>query len=75
MHTILFEGFIIQFPSGITVLNNIVLLITRSSLSLSLATSSFKHLNMCTPMHAVTLTFITEALHLVSHVELTVVVK
>ena len=75
MHTILFEGFIFQFPGGITILNNIVLLITRSSLSLSLATSSFKHLSMCTLMHAVTLTFITEALHLVSHVELTVVVK
>ena len=52
-----------------TVLNNIILLITRSRLSVAQASPSFNRLNTCAPMHA-TPTFITEALRLVTQVEL-----
>ena len=52
-----------------TVLNNILLLITRSRLSISQVSSSFKHLNTHTFMYA-TPTFITEALHVVTLVQL-----
>ena len=45
--------------NGITVLNNIVLLITQSHLSIVQASSSFKHLDMHTFMYT-TSTFITE---------------
>ena len=52
-----------------TVLNNIILLITRSHLSVAQASSPFNRLDTCTPMHA-TPTFITEALCLVTRVQL-----
>ena len=52
-----------------TVLNNIILLITCSHLSVAQASSSFNCLDMCTPMHA-TPTFITEAHRLVTQVQL-----
>ena len=52
-----------------TVLNNILLLITRSRLSIAQASSSFKRLNMCTFMYA-TPTFITEVLCLLTQVQL-----
>ena len=54
---------------GITILNNIILLITRSGLYVAQASSSFKRLDMCTPMHT-TPTFITEAFHFVTYVRL-----
>ena len=57
------------FFSSITVLNNIVLLITRSQLSIAQASSSFKCLNMSTFTYA-TATFITEVLHLVTQVQI-----
>ena len=50
-----------------TVLNNIILLITWSRLSVAQASSTFNRLDACTPTHA-TPTFITEALRLVTHV-------
>ena len=52
-----------------TVLNNILLLITCSHLSIAQASSSFKHLNTHMFTYA-TLTFITEALCLVTLVQL-----
>ena len=55
--------------SGITVLNNILLLINHSHLSITQTSSSFKRLDMHTFMYA-TPTFITEALHLVTLVQL-----
>ena len=49
-------------------LNDIILLITQSHLSVAQASSSFKCLSMNMPMHA-TPTLITEALHLVTYVQ------
>ena len=54
---------------GITIKNNILLLITRSRLSISQDSSSFKHLNMHTFTYA-TPTFIIEVLCLVTQVQL-----
>ena len=51
------------------VLNNILLLTTRSRLSIAQASSSFKHFDTHTFMYT-TPTFITEALHLVTQVQL-----
>ena len=50
-----------------TILNNLLLLITRSHLSIAQASSSFNRLNTCSPTHA-TPTFITEVLCLVTQV-------
>ena len=52
-----------------TVLNNILLLTTQSRLSIAQASSSFKCLNMHTFTFA-TPTLITEALHLLTQVQL-----
>ena len=52
-----------------TVLNNIMLLKTRSHVSIAQASSSFNRLDTFMPMHA-TPTFITEALCLVIQVQL-----
>ena len=52
-----------------TVLNNITLLITRSRLSVAQASPSFILLDTCVPTHA-TPTYITEALCLVTQVQL-----
>ena len=52
-----------------TVLNNIILLITSSRLSVAQASSPFNRLDTCTPTHA-TPAFITEALCLVTRVQL-----
>ena len=53
----------------ITVLNNILLLITRSCLSVAQASGSFKCLDTCTFMYT-TPSFVTEALHLATQVQL-----
>ena len=58
-----------MFLSGITVLNNIIFLITRSHLSVAQASSSFKHLDARMPTYT-TLTFTNEALCLVAYVQL-----
>ena len=55
--------------SGITVLNNIVLTISQSHLSIAQASSSFKCLDMHTFTYA-TPTLITEALRFVIRVQL-----
>ena len=55
--------------SGTTVLNNILLLIARSLLSISQASSSFKRLDTRTFTYT-TPTFITEALRLVTLIQL-----
>ena len=52
-----------------TVLNNILLLIARSSLSITQANSSFKHLDMRTFKYTTT-TYKTQALRLVTLVQL-----
>ena len=57
------------FLSGITILNNIILLITRNCLSLAQASSCYKSLDMYTPMYS-TPTFVTEELCLVTYVVL-----
>ena len=57
------------FLSGITVLNDILLLTTRSCLSIAQAKSSFKLFDTRTFTYA-TPTFITEALRLVTQVQL-----
>ena len=57
------------FLSGKTALNNILLLIAHSRLSITQASSSFKHLDMCTFTYA-TLIFITVALCLITLVQL-----
>ena len=59
----------LQFLSSITVLNNILLPTTRSRLSMAQASSSFKHLDMHTFTYT-TPTFITEALCLLTQVQL-----
>ena len=54
----------------VTILNNVLVLITQSHLSTAQDSSSFKHLNdMCMFMY-VTPTFITEVFHLVTQVKL-----
>ena len=55
--------------SGITVLNNIVLIINRSRLSIAQLSSSFKRLDTHTFTYA-TPTLITEVLRLVTQVQL-----
>ena len=55
--------------NGVTVLNNILLLITQSHLSITQASSSFKCLDTRLFMYA-TPTFITKALCLVTRVQL-----
>ena len=63
----IFFSFVVVY---ITVqLNNILLLITRGYLSITQASSSFKCFDACTFMYAM-LTFITEALLLVTRVKL-----
>ena len=56
MHTILLKlkrlYSLVSYISGISVLNNVILLITQSRLTVAQASSSFKYLNTCTPMHA-----------------------
>ena len=64
---------VIQFYSlilsGVTILINIISLITQSCLSVAHASSPFKCLGMCTiPMHATPI-FTTEALHLVTCIQ------
>ena len=59
------NGFILQILSGITVLNNTVILITQSHLSIAQSSSRFKCLNMCTFIYT-TPTCITEAHHLIT---------
>ena len=55
--------------SGTTVLNNILLLITHNCLSITQASSSFELLDTRTFMYT-TPTFITEAVHLITYVQL-----
>ena len=55
--------------AGITVLNNITLIMNQSCLSIAQPSSSVKSLNTCTFMYA-TPTLITEVLHLVIRVQL-----
>ena len=72
MHTILvlnLKWLFCSFLSGITVLNNILLLTTQSRLSIAQASSSFKLFDMRTFTYA-TPTFRTEALRLVTQVQL-----
>ena len=52
-----------------TVLNNIILLITCSRLSVAKVSSSCHHLDMCKPTHATPI-FITEAHRLVTQTQL-----
>ena len=52
-----------------TVLNNVLLLIAHSRLSITQTSSSFKHLDMRTFMYT-TSTFITELLRLVTLVQM-----
>ena len=54
-------------PSDLTI--NILLLLTQSRLSIAQASSSFECFDTCTFMYA-TPTFITEAFHLVTQVQL-----
>ena len=68
-HTILFNLKWLYFLSGITIQNNIILLITQSHLSVTQASSSFKHLDTHTTTYT-TPTFITEAFRLVTYVQL-----
>ena len=68
-HTILnkLQTTVFLFLISMTVLNNIILLLTQSRLSITQASSSFNRLDTFTPTHA-TPTFITEALCLVTQV-------
>ena len=72
MHTILFSiknGFILLILNAITILINIFVIISQSRLSIAQASFSFKCLNKRTFTYA-TPTFITEALCLVTRVQL-----
>ena len=72
IHTILFQiknGIILLILSGIAVLNNIVLIITQSHLSIAQVSSSFKHLNTRMFRYAIP-TLIIEALCHVTRVQL-----
>ena len=77
MYTILFKLKMVLFLSDITIslavaisaINNAILLITRSFLSAVRASSSIKYLDMHTFMYT-TSTILTEALHLVTYVQL-----
>ena len=57
------------FLSGITVLNNITLLITQSNLFAAQASSYFKHLGTCTPTYTMS-TFIAKVLCPAAYVQL-----
>ena len=70
MHAILYLKWLYSlFLSGIIVLSNIILLLTRSCLSIAQASFSFKCLNAHMFTYA-TPTFVTEGLCLVTHVQL-----
>ena len=68
------EHYSIECMGNVVSLTGHILLITQSCLSVAQASSSFKCIDMCTPTHA-TPTFIAEALHLVTYVQLIVKVK
>ena len=66
LKTALFFSFLVVY---VTVLNNIILLITQSRLYVAQASSSFKHLDTGMLTHT-TSTFTTEEFHLVTYVRL-----